>query len=284
MNKKLIPPRQRDTLVFEMYQTEKRLARKLTAASAKERGKVYKEVYIEYFETCRRIGYLPDREKEKRAKNAQRALIRWAVRKHMRYLEIGAGDCLCAQEAASIGCFTVALDVVFPMPMAGMPGVNRVVFDGLRIPFKAESFDFAFSNQCLEHLHPDDTSEQTRDVARVLKYGAEYLCVTPHQYSGPHDISKGFDRQATGLHLHEYTLMDLVNLMKLSGFSAAWCVAGARSAYCRVPFFFAWLVELLVSLFSHPARKIVAGSLPVRSILSIRIVGKKLSNDFGQTD
>jgi SAM-dependent methyltransferase len=281
MNKKLKPSRQPDTLIFEMYKTEKSLAEKLRAAAPEDREKLYKEVYNSYFETCRRIGYLPDSEKEKRSKMAQRALIRWAVRKRMRYLEIGAGDCVCAQEAASIGCFTVALDVVFPKPLANRPGVYRVVFDGSRIPFKAESFDFAFSNQCLEHQHPDDASDQTRDVARVLKYGAEYLCVTPHQYSGPHDISNGFDEQATGLHLHEYTLMELVNVMKLSGFSVKWCVAGARSAYCRVPFIFAWLMELFVSIFSHPARKIVADSLPVRSIIHIRMLGKKPPIDNG---
>jgi predicted SAM-dependent methyltransferase len=36
---------------------------------------------------------------------------------------------------------------------------------------RAESVDLAYSNQLMEHLHPDDASEQLANVYRALKPG-----------------------------------------------------------------------------------------------------------------
>jgi SAM-dependent methyltransferase len=52
----------------------------------------------------------------------------------------------------------------------------------------------------MEHLHPDDASEQLANVYRALKPGGVYCCVTPNRISGLHDIPVYFDTVSQGLH------------------------------------------------------------------------------------
>jgi predicted methyltransferase len=85
----------------------------------------------------------------------------------------------------------------------------------LNIDQAPENFSFAFgrhehsgasrklrlgySNQLMEHLHPDDASEQLANVYRALKPGGVYCCVRPNRISGLHDISVYFETVAQEL-------------------------------------------------------------------------------------
>lgn len=80
------------------------------------------------------------------------------------------------------------------------------------------SVDVAYSNQLMEHLHPDDALEQLANIHRALKPGSVYYCVTPSRISGPHDISVYFDTVAQGLHLKEYSYRGLTDLFRQAGF------------------------------------------------------------------
>ena len=73
----------------------------------------------------------------------------------------------------------------------------------------AGSVDLAFSDQLMEHLHPDDAVEQLRNIHRALKPGGVYVCVTPNRLYGPSDISAFFDDEARGFHLKEYSLDEI---------------------------------------------------------------------------
>ena len=105
---------------------------------------------------------------------------------------------------------------------AGRPNARALAFDGTTIPLPDASIDLAYSNNVLEHLHPDDAEAQTREVFRVLSPGGRFVCITPPRRTGPHDISKFFlpkGHLPEGLHLKEYDLLEAVALMKGCGFS-----------------------------------------------------------------
>ena len=44
-----------------------------------------------------------------------------------------------------------------------------IFFDGFNFLFKNENIDLAYSNQLMEHLHPEDAIEQVKDISRILK-------------------------------------------------------------------------------------------------------------------
>ena len=86
---------------------------------------------------------------------------------------------------------------------------HLILSDGIGIPVPANSIDVAYSNNLVEHLHPDDAVEQLRNIHQALAPGGVYICVTPNRLKGPHDVSKYFDTVATGFHLKEYTVSEL---------------------------------------------------------------------------
>ena len=80
------------------------------------------------------------------------------------------------------------------------------------------TINVVYSHQVIEHLHPDDAVTHLQEVYRVLSPGGAYICATPNRLNGPHDISKYFDREATGFHLKEYTTTELYGLFRQEGF------------------------------------------------------------------
>ena len=71
----------------------------------------------------------------------------------------------------------------------------------------------------MEHLHPDDAIVQLTNIKNALTNGGKYICITPNRINGPHDISRYFDKEASGFHLKEYTFTDLNKIFKNIGFS-----------------------------------------------------------------
>ena len=47
------------------------------------------------------------------------------------------------------------------------------------LPYSDESFAGAYSEHCLEHLHPHDALQLAREVRRVLRPGAVFRCAVP---------------------------------------------------------------------------------------------------------
>jgi SAM-dependent methyltransferase len=230
------------------YALERRLAERLRQAPAAERTRVYSEVYGELFAS------LPDHpqhagERRDRAQRvaAQLALLLPLVRGGRRYLEIGCGDATVTFGMAPHVRQAFGLDVTDTLvDQPAAPANFRFLrTDGVHIPLPAGSVDLVYSNQLMEHLHPDDAEAQLREVVRVLAPGGVYLCRTPNRLTGPHDISAYFDYQATGFHLREYDYRSLRRLMLAAGFSRVrFVVGGARRA--PMPFAAAAALESLL--------------------------------------
>ena len=84
---------------------------------------------------------------------------------------------------------SIVLDVGYsgydnPEKLTAMPGATGVDLDypgynGVTLPFKAESVDTVFSSHCLEHILEDHRA--IRDWYRVLKIGGYIVCMVPSQ-------------------------------------------------------------------------------------------------------
>jgi len=225
----------------EHYEVERELADRLRAASKEERRRLYGVVYAE---RSRRIPHHPlvraaaDAEARARGVEPQVRLIRRFVGPATTFLEIGAGDAAVAIGVApSVGRAT-AVDVTDALvPADGRPGnFDFLVFDGFDLPLDDASVDFAYSNDVVEHLHPEDVQDHLCAVHRVLRPGGRYLCVTPNRLSGPHDVSRHFATTPQGFHLREYTVGELVDAMRSAGFRSAETVTSVSGyAVGRVP-------------------------------------------------
>jgi SAM-dependent methyltransferase len=122
-----------------------------------------------------------------------------------------------------------------PAAAALPPTSHLVLTDGRAIDVPPGSVDLAFSDQLMEHLHPDDAIEQLRNIHRALKPGGVYMCVTPNRLYGPSDISAFFDDEARGFHLKEYTLREMREIFARGGLPETHVYIGARGVFIRCP-------------------------------------------------
>jgi SAM-dependent methyltransferase len=205
------------------YEVERELSDRLRVATREERTALYAEVYDELF---RRVEDHPQLvEKADPGVRAtwvrgEVALLRRHLPAHATFLEIGAGDCALSLGMAAVADRVYAIDVSSEIASARQRPANfeLLISDGREIPVAAGSVGLAYSNQLMEHLHPDDANEQLRNIATALAPGGAYICVTPNRLSGPHDISGLFDEVPRGFHLREYTTGELRSLLRAAGF------------------------------------------------------------------
>lgn len=260
----------------EHYEVERELADRLRAASKEERRRLYGVVYAE---RSRRIPHHPlvraaaDAEARARGVEPQVRLIRRFVGRATTFLEIGAGDAAVAIGVAPFVGRATAVDVTDALvPADGLPGnFAFLVFDGFDLPLEDASVDFVYSNDVVEHLHPEDVQDHLRAVHRVLRPGGRYLCVTPNRLSGPHDVSRHFATTPQGFHLREYTVGELVDALRAAGFRSAGTVTSVSGyAVGGVPGLpFARAVERGIEALPRRFRRPAA-----RGLAAVKVLGR----------
>jgi SAM-dependent methyltransferase len=232
-----MPTRTKDR-VLAHYTIERKLADRLRAAPADQRARVYGEVYDELFES------LPDHpqlaidpaQRDRYVLQKLRFLSRF-LDKDSCLMEIGAGDCAFSIRAARIvrqGIIVDVSEVIIPN-VDEIPNLDVVISNGTSLPVEPGSVDVAYSDQLMEHLHPDDALAQLTNIARAIRPGGVYVCITPNRVSGPHDVSRGFDDIATGLHLREYSGREIQAMFRNAGFKKLDFYAGCAGHYVRMP-------------------------------------------------
>lgn len=208
----------------EHYEIERELAGRLrNAQTAHERRSLYGKVYQERSE---RISHHPLVQQaaapaaRARAVAPQARLIATFVTTASVFLEIGAGDGAVTRAVAPLVRSAIAVDVADSLALPDEENFQFRTFDGFELGMPAGSVDVVYSNDVVEHLHPDDMLDQARAVRNVLRSGGTYLCVTPNRLSGPHDISGqlGADHPE-GFHLREYTATELSRELRRAGFT-----------------------------------------------------------------
>lgn len=203
--------------------------------------------------------------------------LRRFLHKDTVFLELGAGTCAISLAAAQHVKKVFALEVSQEITrhVKSSENFELVLFDGFAIPLPAESITVAFSDQVIEHIHPDDTLEQLTNIHSVLANRGIYICITPNRLNGPHDISRYFDVVATGFHLREYTNSELSDLFKQAGFSKVKAYVGIPAIYVRFPLV---VLRLQEGLLNHLPRKLSKPLARMSLTRCIRLVGIKDKN------
>jgi 2-polyprenyl-3-methyl-5-hydroxy-6-metoxy-1,4-benzoquinol methylase len=82
-------------------------------------------------------------------------------------------------------------------------------------------FDVVVMDNVIEHLLPDETPDVLSKCYSMLADEGYLVVITPHSFSGPHDVSKyfvPFGSKAEGFHLKEFSFTDLDQSLKRAGF------------------------------------------------------------------
>src|SRR5437868_6163149 len=240
----VIPPKRGETRAEERlaahYRVERKLADRIRAAATpEERRRVFSTMYEELFREVPDHPRLLAREKlaDERASDLEYDLaqLKPYLKPGCTFLEIGAGDCALsarvARDAGQVYAVEICDQTRAPLPA----NVSLVISDGRTIDVPEGSVDVAFSDQLMEHLHPEDAAVQLANIQRALKPGGAYVCITPNKLYGPSDISAYFDDEARGFHLREYTLREVRRIFAEAGFPTTHAYAGARGWGMRVP-------------------------------------------------
>jgi ubiquinone/menaquinone biosynthesis C-methylase UbiE len=222
------------------FEIEKELADRLRNAPAEQRKTLYREVYNELFQ--RVADHPQNRRKADPARQRAATLWQWRLLSHFispksAYLEVGAGDGHLAMEVARHAKTAYAVDVseIIASGNDTPSNFSWVLTDGVHIPVPSAAVNVAYSNQLMEHLHPEDAAAQLTEIRRTLAAGGAYLCITPHRFSGPHDISKFFSETPCGFHLKEYTYRELDQIFRQAGFSYSTVWTGLKGHFFRLP-------------------------------------------------
>lgn len=266
--------------LHQHYQVERELADRLRRAGKEQRRTLYSEVYDELF---KRVPLHPQHTNkaspERLAADVaeKMQIVAPFLKPDSVFLEVGPGDCEFARAVAEKAARVLAIDVSDEITRRRTLPANLqlVLSDGSSIPVPRGSVNVAYSNQLMEHLHPDDALDQLRGLYDALAPGGVYICITPSRLTGPHDISFAFDREATGFHLKEYTVGDLAALFRQVGFDDVRLIFGGRGKFTLLPTWTATVFEHLLSLLPHDLRKAVALRPPFRWLFGVRLAGLK---------
>lgn len=262
------------------YELELKLAERLRSAPKEKRTTLYKQIYDELFRTI--IQHPQLIRKSDSCESAQKvtselSIVRHFVGENSTFLEVGAGDCALSLRVAAFATQVYAIEVSDELTKnLRCPGNFTLIgSDASDIAVTAESVDFAYSNQVVEHLHPEDCAAHLASVGRALIPGGKYMCVTPNRLSGPWDVSRYFDNEARGLHLKEYTYADLAQMFGQAGFGRVHAYVRAKGLHLLLPVSPIALLERVLGSFPARTRRTVANWYPFRIVLGVILVGTK---------
>jgi len=259
------------------YHTEIELAHRLLQASKQERKRLYTNLYDELF---RKIPYHPqltikaNPEKANLQTNRIVTYLKSYLRPNTVFLELGPGDCRLSFEVAKMVGKVYAIDVSSEVTQyANIPdNFNLIISDGSSVNVPPKSVDVAYSNQLMEHLHPEDAIDQLKAIYNSLTPGGIYICTTPHRFGGPADVSRFFDETSKGFHLKEYTNCELKNLFVNAGFSKVYSSRRFANRLINISIWPAIIVESIIQPLPHKLRRIMYRLLA--KLLSLRLIAK----------
>lgn len=264
------------------YAVEKELADMLRQATSEQRQQLYPYVYDELYKRVPDHPMLTAKEAQAAVRETAVArkikMLRGYLKKHTVYMEIGAGDCLMSIRVAPNVAEVIAVEVSAVIAeRTDLPDNMsvRIISRPFHIPVSDNSVHLAYSDQLAEHLHPDDFHMQCENIYKSLAPGGKYVIVTPNRINGPHDVSRGFDKLATGMHLKEYTYTELHSMMKNIGFSNVQPIIGFKGFYCRTVPSAIMVLESVLEKLPAGFSRWLSNTLPVQMLLAIRLLATK---------
>jgi SAM-dependent methyltransferase len=206
------------------YEVERQIANRLRHSTREQRIEATKNMYDKLFAQLPYHPLLTERYDPKRVETVvdrNLRLLKPYLLTGQSFLEFGPGNCSLAFRLCSEVGRVYAVDISEQIdPSKPRPENFRfIIYDGYSIDLPDNCIDVVFSNQVIEHMHPDDTPDHFRLVHRLLKPKGVYVFTTPQKLCGPADISRYFSDVAEGFHLREWTFRELANLAKNASFS-----------------------------------------------------------------
>lgn len=272
-----LPPNRSLEQIKNHYLVEKAIAEKLKRANREERKLIYATMYDELFSQVPdhpRLTRRNDEQRTQRANESKLALVREYLNPSGVFVEFAPGDCKFVLKITSLVETVYAVDISDQRgPDHEVPeNFSLIIYDGYQLDeIKRETVDTVFSDQFIEHLHPDDVRLHFELIHRILKPGGKYIFRTPHAFTGPHDISKFFSNEPQGFHLKEWTYGELNHLLKELKFSHVAAIRRIRGSRFKVPYFYLQICEFLLTRLSHQYKH----ALAQRLVPSIGVVATK---------
>jgi SAM-dependent methyltransferase len=264
--------------LYAHYLIERDLATRLKNSASAERSRLYGDLYTQLF------ARLPDHpqhriEPSKRRRNTETQVD--FLRSHLRpkdvFVEMGCGDAAVTQAIAAFVREAIGVDVTSSLiKLDAAPMTFRFLkTSGTEIDLPDAHADLIYSNQLMEHLHPDDAAAQLKEIHRVLKPGGRYICVTPSRLTGPHDISTYFAYEPAGFHLREYDHATLATIFREAGFREAHALVTVKGRHFLLPVAPMIAVEKLVQALPMALRLRLTQIGPVRNVAGVTLIGRK---------
>lgn len=144
--------------------------------------------------------------------------------------EVGYGSGAVLEEVAAAGFGVAGIEVSTRMreqalrrlPANSHSGIYLGDFLSLDLGKDMGTFQVAYWNDVFEHLPPDENLDYLRKMHDLLAPGGVLLTITPNWHLRPGDVTglyKPPRSEAEGFHLREYTLREMVKLLKQAGFA-----------------------------------------------------------------
>ncbi len=267
------------------YELEKILRLRILNSAPEDRSAVTSLAYQELFEKFPDHSVFSETEAGRRRRGEQgAAMIRPLANKGQRILEVGCGRGDVLLELAKTGhdCFGIEPSRHMIKFCERLPGVTLLHGTADHLDFPDESFEIVFSQQVIEHLHPDDVPNHFAEVLRVLKPGGLLAIETPNRRTGPQDISSGFAKVAEGLHLKEWSVRELIEQYRKTGFvrlrgllSPPFLARRSATIYrfSQVPAYFKYFQDLFLGFIPGQKMRTYIGKMV--GLDDIFLLGKK---------
>ena len=202
------------------FQLERILRKRILLSYREDRASIVEQAYTELFrEFPDHSVFLTTREEAKRKGRLGSGLIIPLSKRGSNVLEVGCGRGDVLMALAERGRVCTGIEISRHMlQLCDKLAVKVVQGNADSLCFPTGSFDVVFSQEVLEHLHPEDVPRHFAEAFRVLRPNGILAVETPNRRTGPQDISRGFTRIAEGLHLKEWTIRELIQQFQKAGF------------------------------------------------------------------
>lgn len=262
--------------ILNHYRVEKDIADRLKRADRDERRRIYAGMYDELFARIPdhpRLTGVRDPDSLAAHNRKKFALVERVLSPENVFVEFAPGDCTFAYLACGCTRAVIGVDISdqSAKALAVPDNFTLRVYDGFHLDLPDGCADVVFSDQFIEHLHPDDADLHFQLVHKLLKPGGSYIFRTPHAFHGPFDISAYFSDIPEGFHLKEWTYAELRDRFRALGFSAWRASLKRRGRYHELPVGLFAGYEKLIGRLPRRARRIAARALLPRHI-SMRII------------
>ena len=269
-----LPPNRSYEQIENHFLVEKAIAERLKAANQAERVKIYASMYDELFSKVPDHPRLNRRNSETlttRSNKKKYTFVKRFIENSTIFVEFASGDCEFSREMTNHVKFVYGVDISDQRGRIGTVPDNfkLILYDGYSLHgINNDSVDLVFSDQLIEHFHPEDTKLHFELVYRLLKQGSNYIFHTPHYLIGPSDVSKYFSDEPECFHLKEWTYSELKLLLKDVGYSSISAYVKIKDNIYSMPYKYFELWERVLGLFPKPKIRSLAQYV-IRTILIV---------------